>query len=176
MIYFGQEVGEPGLGSEGFQGEDGRTTIFDYWGVPEHQKWMNGGKFDGALLSAEQKQLRQYYVDLLNIAATNAAITEGDYIDLTEHNINAGNFNSKVSAYIRYSGPEKLLIVTSFSPTEENVKVQIPKDVLTKVGLEGGGEYSGKDLLAREMEISLKGDFLFDLKLNPYRSFIFKIK
>jgi hypothetical protein len=44
MIYFGQEVGEPGLGEEGFQGDDGRTTIFDYWGVPEHQKWMNGGK------------------------------------------------------------------------------------------------------------------------------------
>jgi glycosidase len=40
MIYFGQEVGEPGVGAEGFQGDDGRTTIFDYWGVPEHQKWL----------------------------------------------------------------------------------------------------------------------------------------
>ena len=38
MIYFGQEVGEPGAGTEGFSGKDGRTTIFDYWGVPEHQK------------------------------------------------------------------------------------------------------------------------------------------
>ncbi|MEL7147355.1 MAG: alpha-amylase family protein, partial [Bacteroidota bacterium] len=46
MIYFGQEVGEPGIGSEGFSGPDGRTTIFDYWGVPEHQKWMNESKFD----------------------------------------------------------------------------------------------------------------------------------
>jgi glycosidase len=36
MIYFGQEVGEPGLGIEGFEGDDGRTTHFDYWGVPEH--------------------------------------------------------------------------------------------------------------------------------------------
>ena len=55
MIYSGQEVGEPGAGSEGFQVDDGRTTIFDYWGMPEHQKWMNGGKFDGDSLSAEQK-------------------------------------------------------------------------------------------------------------------------
>lgn len=55
MIYFGQEVGEPGLGVEGFGGEDGRTTIFDYWGVPEHQKWVNNGKFDGGNLSPDQK-------------------------------------------------------------------------------------------------------------------------
>src|SRR6478735_339182 len=47
MIYFGQEVGEPGLGVKGFGVEDGRTTIYDYWGVPEHQKWVNGGKYDG---------------------------------------------------------------------------------------------------------------------------------
>ena len=43
MIYSGQEVGEPGHGTEGFSGDDGRTTIFDYWGVPEHQKWLNNG-------------------------------------------------------------------------------------------------------------------------------------
>ena len=42
-------------------GEDGRTTIFDYWGVPEHQKWLNQGKMDGARLSTEQKQLRDFY-------------------------------------------------------------------------------------------------------------------
>jgi glycosidase len=47
MLYFGQEVGEPAAGLSGFSGDDGRTTIFDYWGVPEHQKWMNDGKFDG---------------------------------------------------------------------------------------------------------------------------------
>ncbi len=32
MIYFGQEVGEPGAGSEGFDGDNGRTSLFDYWG------------------------------------------------------------------------------------------------------------------------------------------------
>ncbi|RYE13801.1 MAG: alpha-amylase, partial [Sphingobacteriales bacterium] len=35
MVYLGQEVGEAANGSEGFSGNDGRTTIFDYWGVPE---------------------------------------------------------------------------------------------------------------------------------------------
>jgi glycosidase len=176
MIYFGQEVGEAGLGTEGFQGDDGRTTIFDYWGVPEHQKWMNGGKFDGGLLSPEQKQLRQFYVDLLNLSSTNPAISEGDYIDLTEHNLNAGNFNMKVSAFLRFSGSERLLIVNSFNATEETAQVQIPHDAIQKIGLDAGGEYIARDLLRREIEVGLRGDFIFELKLKPYSSFIFKIK
>ena len=60
MLYFGQEVGEPARGAEGFSSADGRTTIFDYWGVPEHQKWLNQGKFDGGKLSPEQKKLRDF--------------------------------------------------------------------------------------------------------------------
>ena len=60
MIYFGQEVGEPATGITGFGNLEkvGVTTMWDYWGVPEHQKWMNGGKVDGGLLSENQKQLR----------------------------------------------------------------------------------------------------------------------
>ena len=78
----------------------GRTTIFDYWGMPEHQKWMNGGTFDGDSLSAEQKQLRQFYIDLLNLAAKNPAITQGAYMDLTAFNISAGNFNDKSMLFL----------------------------------------------------------------------------
>ncbi|HMI08699.1 MAG TPA: alpha-amylase family protein, partial [Flavobacterium sp.] len=46
MVYFGQEVGEAGNENAGF-GTHSRTSIFDYIGVPNHQRWMNGGKFDG---------------------------------------------------------------------------------------------------------------------------------
>ena len=55
MLYFGQELGVNPTQAEGFQGDDGRTTIFDYWGVPEYQAWTNGSKFDGANLTADQK-------------------------------------------------------------------------------------------------------------------------
>ena len=40
MIYFGQEVGEPGAEHAGF-GSPSRTSIFDYIGVPHHQRWLN---------------------------------------------------------------------------------------------------------------------------------------
>ena len=43
MIYAGQELGEPGMDCEGFSGQDGRTTIFDYWSVDTIRRWRNGG-------------------------------------------------------------------------------------------------------------------------------------
>ena len=82
MIYSGQEVGEKGMDVEGFSGIDGRTTIFDYWGVKSIQAWANGGKFNGAGLDDEQRELREFYCKLLQIAKTNPAITDGKMYDL----------------------------------------------------------------------------------------------
>lgn len=176
MIYFGQEVGEPALGAEGFQGDDGRTTIFDYWGVPEHQKWMNHGRFDGGLLSPAQKQLRQAYTDLLTLAGNNPAIVQGDYIDLTTHNITAGNFKENVHAFIRYAGEEKLLIITSFAATPQPVTVQLSPDAVTRLGLDTSQTHTVKDLLWSKIEAPLNTSFAFADTLKPYGSFIFKIK
>lgn len=176
MIYFGQEVGEPGLGTEGFQGDDGRTTIYDYWGVPEHQKWMNGGTFDGALLNPEQRQLRQFYIDVLNLAGKNPALTQGEYIDLTEHNIGNGNFDQKVHAYIRHHESERLLIVTSFNDKDQHAKVQIPEQVWSSMGMDKNETYIARDLLWREVEVGFDKSLTFELRLKPYSCFIFKIK
>ncbi|HYC86826.1 MAG TPA: alpha-amylase family protein [Chryseosolibacter sp.] len=176
MIYFGQEVGEPGSGNEGFGSEDGRTTIFDYWGVPEHQKWMNEGKFDGGMLSMEQKQLRQFYSDLLNLAKKNPAITDGAYADLTEFNIGRNNFPDNVHVFVRHADDERLLIINGFNDTDQEIKVTIPEDVATAMGLDRSADYIARDLLWREVEVGLGKDFTFGLKLRPYSSLILKIK
>ncbi|HMG89015.1 MAG TPA: alpha-amylase family protein [Chryseolinea sp.] len=176
MIYFGQEVGEPGAGNEGFQGDDGRTTIYDYWGVPEHQKWVSGGSFSGEMLSLEQKQLRQTYSDILTLAAKNPAINKGEYVDLTSFNQNAGNFDQKVHAYLRYSGDDRLLIVTTYNSADQMIKVQIPKEHVAAMGLDPSGSYIARDLLFREAEVGFNSDFLFELKCKPFSSYIFKIK
>jgi glycosidase len=85
MIYHGQMVGEPGLGKEGFGGDDQRTTIFDYWSLPELSKWWNGGAADGALLSPEQKELRQFYTRLLH-SLNDPALGEGTFFPLNLFN------------------------------------------------------------------------------------------
>jgi glycosidase len=176
MIYFGQEVGEPGNGAEGFGGDDGRTSIFDYWGVPEHQKWMNGGKFDGGQLSMEQKQLRQVYADLLTLARKSPAIAQGTYEDITEFNIGRSNFGTNVHAFLRYTDNERLLIVNTFHNKEQVVKVTIPEEAAARMGLDRSQTYIARDLLWRDTEVGFDRDLTFELKLRPFGSYIFKIK
>jgi glycosidase len=176
MIYFGQEVGEPAEGVEGFNGDDGRTTIFDYWGVPEHQKWMNGGKFDGGLLSDEQRRLRLIYAGLLMFASQSKAVSSGSYADITAHNIDAGLLTDRVHAFVRYHESERLLIINSFNDEELNVRVRIPQHVSAEMELDPNTGYIAREMLWRQMEIALDHQYTFELKLKPFSSFIFRIK
>ncbi|WP_240755278.1 alpha-amylase family protein [Pedobacter sp. SYP-B3415] len=113
MVYNGQEVGEPGLGAEGFGKDDGRSTIFDYWGMPEHQKWMNGGTFDGGKLSAGQQKLRKAYQRILNIAARHPAMS-GKTESLPVNNTRS----NRVYGYFRTSAAGRLLILVNFDRTQ----------------------------------------------------------
>ena len=67
MLYFGQEFGERGMDCEGFSGCDGRTTIFDYWSVDTVRRWRNEGKFDGKLLTEDEKKLYNTYRKILTL-------------------------------------------------------------------------------------------------------------
>jgi len=127
MTYFGQEVGEPARGAEGFGGEDNRTTIFDYWGVPEHQKWMNGGAFDGGQLGTEQKALRDYYVRLLQFTASSAALAKGEFWEIPVN----GNMNKRMYGYVRYTATQRLLILVNFDRHYRmEGHVQVPESIL----------------------------------------------
>ncbi|HEX7262441.1 MAG TPA: alpha-amylase family glycosyl hydrolase, partial [Luteolibacter sp.] len=91
MLYHGQEVGEPAADAAGFGGDHGRTTIFDYWSMPEFTKWVNGGKYDGGRLSEEQRALRDWYGRL--IRATQApAFTAGEFYGLNHANMENPGF------------------------------------------------------------------------------------
>lgn len=131
MIYMGQEVGEPGAGIEGFGGDDSRTTIFDYWGVPNHQKWMNKGAFDGGLLNVQEKELRSFYQKLLNFSGANEAVKYGAFIPLNSMTENQNVFNKKVYAYVRYTQKERVLVIANFDRTVTfNQKIKLPAEIL----------------------------------------------
>jgi len=127
MLYFGQEVGEPGKGAEGFGGDDNRTTIFDYWGVPNHQKWMNGGLFDGHKLNAAQQKLRAYYQQLLKVTTQSDAVLNGEFYEVPQ----SGNMNNRMYAFIRYSGKQRLLVVVNFDRNQTlEANIEIPDGIL----------------------------------------------
>jgi len=137
MIYNGQEVGEPAQGAEGFGGDDSRSSIFDYWGLPQHQKWMNNGAFDGGQLNEDEQKLRQFYSTLLQLATRNEAIAKGNFYELLAANKNAEGFNDKVYAYLRYTETKRVLVLANFNRNETKLKVNLPKDVLEAFNIEG---------------------------------------
>ena len=77
LLLNGQEVGEPGAGSEGYGGNEGRTTLFDYWCMPEFAKWVNGHAYDGGGLSPTQRDLRRFYADLLALCQDPSVRADG---------------------------------------------------------------------------------------------------
>jgi len=176
MIYYGQEVGEPGAGNSGFSGEDGRTTIFDYWGVPEHQKWVNGGKYDGALLNVDQRALRQFYGDILTFASNSKAVTQGDYFDLTNFNLSEGNIPDDVHVFARVYSEERLVILSSFGDKAKRVKVQLSDEVVQAFQLIAEEDYVGHDMLRSSADVGINKSRSFEVDILPYSSFIFKVK
>jgi len=145
MIYFGQEVGEPGAGAEGFGGDDGRTSIFDYWGVPEHQKWLNNGQFDGGGLSGDQKKLRGFYSTLLNAVHNNEALRSGKFYELMMANEHQPGFNQRLYIYLRYTDKQRILVVTNFNRGEQTIQVKLPDDLLKQLNISGKQQFT--DLL-----------------------------
>lgn len=137
MIYNGQEVGEPAKEAEGFGGDDSRTSIFDYWGIPQHQKWMNGGAFDGGKLDDSQKELREFYSKLLNESVRNEAISNGNFYELSQANKTSKGFNNKIYAFLRYTAHHRVLVLANFNRNESLLNVALPQDVLKAFNISG---------------------------------------
>ncbi|MEX8546690.1 MAG: alpha-amylase family protein [Mucilaginibacter sp.] len=148
MVYNGQEVGEPAEGTTGFSSSDGRTSIFDYCCMPEHLKWLNGGKMDGAKLSYAQKALRNFYSHLLQITAEHEAIGNGAFYDLLYLNEGERGFNNKVYPYLRYTDQERLLIIVNFNRDEVKLQVKFTDDLLNLFNISSPGNYVFTDLLS----------------------------
>lgn len=143
MLYNGQEVGEPGQGAEGFGGDDGRTSIFDYWAMPEFAKWVNGHAYDGAQLSDAQKSLRARYASLWALRRE-PAIAEGLFFSLQSYNKASAEFGQQghwAYAFLR-SDPDRgqtFLVVVNLDPASAYApKVRITSEALNRARLPTG--------------------------------------
>ena len=177
MIYFGQEVGEAGNENAGF-GTHSRTSIFDYIGVPNHQRWMNGGKFDGGQLSQSEKDLRDFYKRLLNFSINSSALM-GNFqeIQTANRNITPG-YDIAIYSYTRWSDTQKLIVVTNFySLASSNFELRIPVDIIQKWNLKDG-TYTITDQLYHKKTTQLKvenGEGKAQISIGPSESFIFQL-
>lgn len=177
LIWAGQELGEAGMDMEGFSGMDGRTTIFDYWGVQSLQNWANNGKFDGKLLSDEQKQLRDFYQKLLNIALKEKAISNGLMFDL-EYVQTAGFNKQKHYTFIRKAADDVLLIIVNFDAREEQISINIPNAAFTYLNMQPQLAVEMEDLLTEKKfnNIPVMPDTQITFSVPAWQGLILKFK
>jgi glycosidase len=177
MVYFGQEVGEAGNENGGF-GSHSRTSIFDYVGVPNHQRWMNDGAFDGGKLSQNEKDLRDFYKRLLNFSLKSTAVM-GQFEDLQEVNRQAGQGYdpNHLYSFVRWSDNQKLIVITNFSSdASHSFDLKVSADIINKWNLKDGS-YTLKDqLYGSSIQIQVaNGEGKASVTIKPLESFIFQL-
>ncbi|MDM8152928.1 alpha-amylase family glycosyl hydrolase [Bacteroides gallinaceum] len=154
MIYFGQELGEEGMDTEGFSGRDGRTTIFDYWSIPSIRRWSNHGRYNLHLLNAKEKEIRRYYQLVLNLCHTEAALSKGSFFDLMYVNQGGWLMNEhRQYAFLRKYGREVLLVVANFEPIPVHIGVNIPQHAFDLLHLPAFSRCNAVDLLTGKEEL-----------------------
>ncbi|MCU7963477.1 alpha-amylase family protein [Shewanella sp. SW32] len=195
LVYFGQEVGEAATDNPGF-GHASRTSIFDYVGVPAHQRWMNNGKFDGGQSTVKEVTLRAYYQKLLNLSTgKNVPALLGKYYSLDAANrstqtatmdthSNATGYDDSTFAFVRFEENtanktgQKLIIVNNFNQTQAKpLSLKLPKPLIDQWQLTDG-TYPLKDLLEdnKAQLVVKQGEGQVQMQLAPLSSAIFELE
>ncbi len=177
MIYFGQEVGEDGSEDAGF-GKPSRTSIFDYIGVPAHQRWMNNKRFDGGQLTENETSLRDFYKRLLNFTINSPALM-GEYQETHYYNKeHTDTYDHRIFSFVRWSNDEKLIVVSNFDTEKSfDIDFKLPPELIATWELEPKG-YSLKEQLYGEFNPMLKVENevgTIPIKIAPLESFVFKL-
>jgi len=158
MVFAGQETGEPADGAEGFGGDDGRTTIFDYWSMPSFTGWVNGHAYDGGGLDEATAALRERHMSTWR-ALEDSAFEDGELWLLNSANADLPSFGRTgdeqasghhAYAYLRYQEGRAVLVYAWLHPTEalESAAVRVPEAALDAAGL--GDELSVSALLGTD--------------------------
>ncbi|PWJ59278.1 glycosidase [Dyadobacter jejuensis] len=186
MLYAGQELGVNPQIAEGFQGHDGRSTIFDYWGIPEMQEWINGGQFNLRKMKKGTKELRAFYAELNQLITSQEAIHSGAFYDLQYVNINGQSRNydgSRLYSFLRHTDHQKLLLIFNFDRQQTfQTSVKIPYHAWHEVmGLDQPEHYTLQPIFRNEGKserIEATGiiEEGIDLKLQPLQVCIFMIE
>lgn len=146
MLYCAQEYGERGMESEGFSGLDGRTSIFDYCSIPAVRE-----------VTPEGLMLRSLYSQLLTLARTESAFSQGYTFDLTycnpQHSATKFIFARRPRKTFYNPSPEDSLIIIcadfSFASQEEprQIDVVLPDALFSLWNIRQGAEYKVQELL-----------------------------
>ena len=176
MLYFGQELGERGMGNEGFSGCDGRTSIFDYTSLDSYRRYNNNGQWNTNLLTERERDLLHLYQQVLSLCNKEKALCEGCFYDLMYVNYQNSHFDpTRQYAFLRHYQNELLLICVNFSDQVKPTAINIPEHAFRFLGIEEG-DYQMKELLTQQgtTRQHLSYQKPFKAVIAPYSGVIYK--
>ena len=166
MLYAGEEYGERGMDKEGFSGQDGRTTIFDYWSIDTLCRAA------AKKLTAEEKALYDIHKKALQMARKEKTIGEGAFFDLMYVN---GHLHRQYS-FLRKAGSEVLLVVVNFDELPVMTTVNIPGHAFDYLMMKEKNAVATDLLSGQKVRLSLKRDGGIPVSLEPLGAVVLKFK
>ncbi len=166
MLYAGEEYGEHGMDKEGFSGNDGRTTIFDYWSIDTLCRAAD------KKLTAKEKQIFDIHKRAMQIASKEKAVSEGVFFDLMYVNPQL----ERQYVFLRKAGKEVLLVAVNFDDYAVAIDVKIPAHAFDYLEFEEG-TYLVTDLLTKEKEdTAIKRDGAIRLTMDARGAYVLKFR
>lgn len=168
MVYAGQEIGEAGMDVEGFSGNDGRTTIFDYWNPASLQK-LTAPAFEKKL-TPEEAALYDYYQKILTLCNSRKAFAQGGFFDLQYANYGRdyGYNCDRQYSFLRHFGREVYLVAVNFDPASVQVGIKIPSHAFDVLKLREGMKSAVSVMTEETVTIELRPDAPLYVQLPAY--------
>ena len=168
MLYAGQELGEPAADAEGYSGNDGRTTIFDYWSVPTVRRWNQGHP------TAAERLLRTQYRKILRLCNSEPTLACGQFFDLMYVNQDRLD-TSRHYAYMRHCDGEMTVVVANFCENAVDTSIRIPQHALDCAQM-SHGSYCCINLLTDENQtIALATDTPLPVHIDAHSAILLKV-
>lgn len=166
MLYAGEEYGERGMDREGFSGNDGRTTIFDYWSVDTLCRAAQ------KKLTADEQQLFDIHKKTMLIARKEKAVSDGAFFDLMYVN---GHLQRQY-AFLRKADNDLLLVVTNFDDQDVDIDVNLPAHAFDYLKIKECAAMA-TDLLSKEkLSMMLRPDGAVRMNVGARSARVWKVK
>ena len=166
MLYAGEEYGERGMDREGFSGNDGRTTIFDYWSIDTLCRAAS------KKLTEEEEKIFSIHQKTLQLARKEKAVGEGLSFDLMYVNQHL----QRQYAFLRKADNELLLVVVNFEDQEAVIDVNVPAHAFDYMDMKEKNVIA-TDLLTKEkLAIRLKRDGSVRMAVPANSGRVWKVK
>ena len=166
MLYAGEEYGERGMDREGFSGNDGRTTIFDYWSVDTLCRAAQ------KKLTADEQQLFDIHKKTMLIARKEKAVSDGAFFDLMYVN---GHLQRQY-AFLRKADNDLLLVVANFDDQDVDIDVNLPAHAFDHLKIKECAAMA-TDLLSKEkLSMMLRPDGAVRMNVGARSARVWKVK